>query len=296
MLGWLIKCALATVLFAAPLAGQDFWLLPDCFACRPGSLIAVTAILGSRSPPGGDRLQRAEIADARLIGAKREDRFSDKSADARNVRLRGKPHRPGQYVVAVSLTPRIASTTQTAFLGYLRQRGAEEEAIRLSHESAFAPTEQVTYRSRRFAATVVEVGSGSRSFGKGTGYPIDFIPQSDPALAETGDTLLIRLVLDGHPLPGLSVHAIVWSDAQPRLTGRTAPRAEFRVGTDADGIARVPLLDSGVWKLSAARVILLASPQRGPEPGYWDVTWSTYVFHVSGPQRQGKELIPDRAP
>ena len=52
------------------------------------------------------------------------------------------------------------------------------------------------------------------------------------------------------------------------------------------GVVRVPAPRAGVWALGTARVVLLASPgHRGPEPGYWDVTWATHVFRVAARRR-----------
>jgi uncharacterized GH25 family protein len=175
--------------------------------------------------------------------------------------------------------------TKTAFLRHLREQGAEEEAARLSRESAFGPTETVTIRSQRFATVIVDVGSGPKVFERGAGYPIDFIPQSDPERGTAGDTLGFRLVLDGHPLSALSIHVTVEPEARTSRRGDRSASTGLRFRTDAEGMVRILATEPGTWKLSTARVVLLASPGRGgPEPGFWDVAWSTYVFHVGRPR------------
>ena len=283
MLGLLMSGGLATLLWAGPLEAQDFWLMPDSFATSSRSTVTVAGMSGNRFPQGAYSLRPAAVADARLIGAAGQERVVDLSSDKRNLRLRRKPRVPGQYIVAVSLKPHSARMTKTAFLRHLREQGAEEEAARLSRESAFGPTETVTFRSQRFATVIVDVGSGPKVFDRGAGNPIDFIPQSDPARAIAGDTLGFRVVLDGHPLSALSIHVTVEPEAGTSRRGNRNASTALRFRTDVEGMVHIPATESGTWRLSTARVVLLASPG-GPEPGFWDVTWATYVFHVGRPR------------
>gem|GEM_PF-2924486 len=283
ILGLLMSGGLAALLWAGPLEAQDFWLIPDSFAPSSRSTIAVAGMSGDLFPRGAYALRPAAVADARLVGAAGQERVFDLSSDGRNLRLRRKPRVPGQYLVAVSLKPHSARMTKTAFLSRLREQGAEEEAARLSRESAFGPTETVTIRSQRFATVIVDIGSGPKVFDRGAGYPIDFIPQSDPARATAGDTLGFRVVLDGHPLSALSIHVTLEPEARTSRRGNRKASTDLRFRTDVEGMVRIPATESGTWKLSTARVVLLASPG-GPEPGFWDVTWATYVFHIGPPR------------
>jgi uncharacterized GH25 family protein len=283
MLGLLMSGGLATLLWAGPLEAQDFWLMPDSFTTGSRSTVTVAGMSGNRFPQSGYSLRPAAVADARLIGAAGQERVVDLSSDKRDLRLRRKPRASGQYIVAVSLKSHSARMTKSAFLRHLREQGAEEEAARLSRESAFGPTESVTIRSQRFATVIVDVGSGPKVFDRGAGYPIDFIPQSDPARVTAGDTLGFRVVLDGHPLSALSIHVTVQPEARPNRRGDRSASTDVRFRTDVEGMVRIPATESGAWKLSAVRVVLLASPG-GSGPGFWDVTWATYVFHVGRPR------------
>jgi hypothetical protein len=284
MLGLLVGACLGTLWSAGALEAQDFWLVPDSFAVGSRSTVAVTGLSGTRFPKGTYSLRPAAVAGARLIGASGEERAFVSSSNGRNLRLRRKPGAPGEYIVAASLKPRTARTTQTEFLRYLREQGAAEEAARLSRETAFRPDESVTYRSQRFATVIVDVGSGPKVYNRGAGHPIDFIPQSDPGGWMAHDTVGIRLVLDGHPLPSLGIHVTVAPEkVRKGLTCNGNGRTDFRLNANPDGMVRVAVTKPGIWKLSTARVVLLASPG-GPEPGFWDVSWATYVFHIGCPR------------
>ena len=289
-LGLLVGSCLGTVLSTAAVEAQDFWLVPDSFAFGSGATVAVTGFSGvpflKRTTSPGP----AAVADARLIGASSEKPLFVSSSTGRNLRLRRKPGAPGEYIVAASLKPRTSRTTQTEFLRYLREQGAPEEASRLSGETAFEPDDTVTYRSQRFTTVIVQVGSGPKVYARGAGYPIDFIPQSDPVDWIADDTVAIRLVLGGHPLPGLGIQVTVAPEGAGKSSGCNGKfSTSFRLRSDADGMVRVPVTEPGIWRLSTARVVLLASPgPGGPEPGLWDVSWATYVFYVRCPG-EGRE-------
>lgn len=290
-LGLLVGACPGTFLSAGALEAQDFWLVPDSFAIGSSSPVAVTGLSGVSFPKGTYSLGPAAVADARLIGGSGEQRAFVTSSKGRNVRLRRKPGAPGEYIVAASLKPWTARTTQTRFLRYLREQGADEEAARLSGETAFRPDESVTYRSQRFATVIVNVGSGPKAYSRGAGYPIDFIPQSDPAGWTARDTVRIRLVLDGHPLPGLGIRVTMAPEEARRSVGcKGTAHTDFRLLTDREGMVRINMTEPGIWKLSTARVVLLASP-RGPEPGFWDVSWATYVFYVRCPGEERRRAV-----
>lgn len=282
-LGVLISAAIGAVVVAPRLDAQEFWVVPDAYAHPSASTIIAIGHVGSRFSRVETPLRSATVADARLVDSAGNVRITNLSPDGATLRFKQRPPRPGQYVVAVALKPRTARTTQAMFFRWLRAERADSEVARLARETAFAPTDTVTYRSQRYATAVVEFKQGPRAYRKGAGYPIDIIPLSDPARTTAGDTLSFRLMIDGDPISGLLVRV-----SQPRARN-TRPAAATRSGTtdstyvtDHSGVVRVPVMRVGVWGLSTARVVLLASPEpSGPEPGFWDVTWVTYVFKVS---------------
>lgn len=259
------------------LDAHDFWLVPDAFAVAAAATVDISGQSGTRFPISDGATQPASIVEARIIGASGETRITDMVVDGKSLRIHQKPSRAGQYVVVASLQPRSMRTTGTAFQRYLTAEGAADESARLERESAFAATDTVTYRSMKFAATIVEVGAGPRAFSMSTGYPIEFVPLSDPARFHVGDVAHFKVVANGHPISGLRVHA--GSAADSALRGRGAPGGgdpDLHLLTDGQGLVHVPISKAGLWNLRTTHVV----PQTG-HGAAWDVHWLTYVFGVS---------------
>ena len=282
MRGALIGTALGAFTAACRLDAQEVWLVPDGFKLASTASILATARAGSRFPSDKSPMRPRMLAEARLVGAGGQTRITDVWSDGVALRLRARPKQAGQYVVAIALRPRTGRTTQAAFVRRLRAEGADGEAARLESEKAFAPTDTVTYRSAGYATAIVDIGSGPRAFDRAVGLAIDIIPLADPARAIAGDTLVFRLLIDGNPVSRLHVRIRMAPDPIARpSSGQESTTPDYQVITDHNGVLSVPVTRPGVWSLSAARVVLLASPgPSGPEPGYWDVTWVTHVFKV----------------
>lgn len=258
------------------LDAHDFWLVPDAFAFASAATIDISGQSGTRFPTSDGATQPTSIVEARVIGASGEVRISDMVVDGKSLRIHQKPSTAGQYLVVASLQPRSMRTTGTAFQRYLTAEGAGDETARLERESAFGATDSLTYRSMKYAATIVEVGTGPRAFSMSTGYPIEFVPLSDPARFNLGDIAHFKVMSGGRPIPGLRVH--VGAAADSALRGRGAPAGgdpDLHLMTDAQGIVHVPINKPGLWNLRTAHVM----PQTG-HAAAWDVHWLTYVFGV----------------
>ena len=278
--GRLIGAALGAAAAYSGLDAQEFRITPAAFTIPIGSTIVATGRLDAPLSRTDAAARPAMVADARLIDAAQSVPIRDLRRNGALLRLRYRPERSGQYIVAVALEPHTRRTTQAAFVRWLRANGTDSEAARLARERAFEPTDSVTYRSAAYATAIVDVGSGRRAFSRAAGFPIDIIPRIDPAEATAGDTLAFRLEIDGDPVSQLVVRVRVPHTSDARIANEGS--RDKQVTSDHNGMVRVPVPGAGVWSLSTVRVVLLASPgPTGPEPGYWDVTWSTYVFKVA---------------
>ena len=269
--------SLGALVAATRLRAQSVVVVPDRFAVPAGSSIGATVQWSPRLP-----LERWVLDRARVIGSAGATPLTRIVADRAALRFRYTAPRSGQYMFAVSLKPRSGQVTQSALIHWLRAERADSEAARLDREPAFRPTDTVTYRSTRYATTIVDVGSGPRVFDRAAGFAIDIVPMQDPAEATEGDMLVFRFETGGDPISRLLVRLQPITPPGWRSSlGGSARTNEREFVTDHDGAVLVPVPRAGMWGLSTVRVVLLASPgPTGPEPGYWDVSWSAYVMHV----------------
>lgn len=270
--------ALAIVFASATALGaHDFWLVPDAFAVAGDADLRVSGHSGTRFGTSQGATQPARVIDARVIGANGEMKITEMEVQGTALRLRQRPSEAGQYLVTLALQPRTSRSTPQGLLRYLRAEGAAGEAMRLERANLLTG-DTISYRSSKFATTVVQVGrGGARAFARTSGHPLQFVPLTDPGHALVGDTLHVRITMDGLPLRNTAVHAGPAVDTTVQdSTGRPVDTT-IHLATDATGMVHVPLSKSGAWNLRTAAV----AARRDSGGAAWDIAWATYVFGVS---------------
>lgn len=257
-------------------AAHDFWLIPNLFAFS-GDSVVVNGKSGTRFPEGSP-VQPTRVADAWLIGGTSRTRITELSVQDGALRLTSRPP-AGQYLVAVGLTPRASRSTPAGLLRFLRAEGGAAAADRLEREHALHGMDSVTFHGASYAATVVQVGrGGGRAFSGTVGFPLEFVPLSDPVSLHTGDTLLVRVLGGGQPVSGIGVDARPAADSTVAGPAADGSSPWISLQADANGIVRIPLAKSGLWLLRSAWV----GRRAGGSANEFDVARSTYVFGVMG--------------
>jgi uncharacterized GH25 family protein/ketosteroid isomerase-like protein len=265
---------------------HDFWLVPDAFHIASGGTLTVRGQTSSHFPESESAVAVDRVVEARVMAADGETRITDLSRSGTSLLLRHVPRGEGQRVVAVRLAPLTVREASAGFRRYMELEGAPELAARYEREGLLPKTDSITRRYAKYAKTVVEVGRGGpRAFATIAGHHVEFVPLSDPAELRAGDTLAVRLLYVGQPLAGAYVRAgaaareaagVKGKETDPASAG--AARAEDLVlSTDAEGVARVPVAQSGLWNV---RTIHIVPADAGPGAD-WDVHWTTLVFDVA---------------
>lgn len=255
-------------------AAHDFWLIPNLFAFS-GDSIVVNGKSGTRFPEGSP-VQPTRVADAWLIGGSSRTKITELSVQDGALRLTSRPP-AGQYLVAVGLTPRVSRSTPAGLLRFLRAEGGAAAADRLEREQTLRGADSVIFHGASYAATVVQVGrGGERAFSSTAGFPLEFVPLTDPVSLHTGDTLRVRVVGAGRPAAGIGVDARPAADSTGAAPAADDTSSWISLQADADGIVRIPLTTSGLWLLRSAWV----GRRAGGSANEFDVARGTYVFGV----------------
>lgn len=259
---------LAVVCTAGVASAHDFWLVPDAFSLAPGARLTVRGQTSSDFPRSESAVALDRVADARLIGATRDDVVRDLSRAGTSLVLRHRPATRGQYVVAVSLKPRSVRESAAGFRRYLELEGAPDARARYEAEGRLSGPDSVTRRYAKYAKAIVNVGAGgATAFGRTAGHPLEFVPDVDPLALRSGDTLRVRLLYRGAPLGGIRVHA--------GTAARGATRAqELSFTTDSTGTFDVPIARGGLWNVRAIHVV----PADSGSGADWDTHWASLVF------------------
>lgn len=204
-------------------------------------------------------------------------RVTDLSVQDSSLRLSHKPALNGQYVIAVGLTPRTTRSTPAGLLRFLRAEGGASEAARLERDNVLAGHDSAIFHGASYAATAVQVGRGGpRGFSATAAFPLEFVPVNDPAHLRVGDTLHVKVLGAGKPVPNIGVDARTIADS-----ASAAPASDQNPWTsltaDANGVAHLALPQAGPWLLRSA----WAGHRAGGAANEFDVARSTYVFGVA---------------
>lgn len=281
---WRIVAALpamvATLAVVSAANAHDFWIIPHLLMFAPDSTVHVNGKSGVRFPSGSP-VQPARVAEAWMIGAEGKTRITDMSVEGNSLRLHHKPGAAGQYRVAVALTSRPTRSTPAGLLRFLRLEGGATDAARLERENVFAGQDSVVFHGASYAATLAQVGrAGPRAFSTTAGFPLEFVPVNDPAQLHEGDTLHVKVVGGGAPVPGIGLDATPAMDSTPAVpAGGEQQNTWAALTADASGVVHLPLTKSGLWLLRSAHT----SRRPGGAANEFDVARSTYVFSV-GPK------------
>ncbi|MHB8800589.1 MAG: DUF4198 domain-containing protein [Thermoanaerobaculia bacterium] len=193
--------------------------------------------------------ERIERSFARL-GEGRPMPLTGARVDGPLTRLEATWLGQGLATLGLLLVPEGRTIEPAAFETFLREAGARDAlALRGKKKETKKPARVVTIESARAFAGVVAPPRATRTADpaagrdEALGLPLELVAGGSPLTLRAGDVLTATLLLDGRPLAGALVRALV--------PGAEAPLA---AATDAHGVISIPLEREGRLLLAAASV------------------------------------------
>ena len=110
-------------------------------------------------------------------------------------------------------------------------------------------------------------------FGQILGHDLELVPLSDPGLVRPGDTLKLRVLFHGRPLPDADVER---GDGVTAVQESEIPKFK----TDVEGIAAVPIVKTGAHLIVVDHRV---SPSQTPDQADTDLYNATLWFRVGSP-------------
>lgn len=249
---------------------HDSWLVADRHAIAIDQSVNVRFMTGEVFPIGDAATQPERVASFVVAKQDRTVPVEGISADDRSLGATYSTSAPGLHIFGVALRPRMITLESEKFDRYLRdERAVDAINLRAEDRSAKDVVEQYT----KFAKTVVAIGdldSADRTFLTPLGHRLEIVPLSNPMSWQSGANPGVRVMLDGHPWPGISVSA-----------GRENSGAHaysFSDRTNANGEIAIPLDVPGHWFIKA-HFIRKAGPL---DEHQWESFWATLTFQVTG--------------
>ena len=254
--------ALLLLLVAGRANAHDTWLLPDPFRVAKGESLGfgLTSGMDFPSPEAAVAADRLLIRRLRLAG-----RTSDLTlgrAAGKALRLSATTAAEGIAAIWVATRPRTLTLTPEQVEEYLAEVGATD-TVGPVWKKASRKVWTETYA--KLAKTFVRVGEAADgSWAEPVGLALELVPEADPTRLRKGDTLGLRLLLDGRPLPDFAVGAVPAPPGKPQL-----------LRTDAQGRVLVPLSQGGPWMLRITRIVPSAA-----RAGEWQSAFTTLTLDV----------------
>ncbi|HTL04314.1 MAG TPA: DUF4198 domain-containing protein [Gemmatimonadales bacterium] len=253
---------------ASSAAAHDLFLKLADFLVQPAGEIRVTALNGTFTT-SSNAVARARIADLSLVGPLGREQLDTSMVTAAGTRtqIRARVGPQGTYVMGLSTRPSEITLKGPQFNDYLKEEGLGRvlEARRKAGELEKGATE----RYAKHVKTIFQAGRHtSDSYKRALGYPVEIMPLRNPYDLHAGDTLRVRLLVDGKPARGIEVLA----------GGRSAAGAaikEVSLLADSTGVAPVVLRATGVWYVKFISMKHVTEAQAD-----YISNWATLTFAV----------------
>lgn len=264
-----IVVPVALALAAATAAAHDLFLTLNTFFLERHTTARVQVMNGTFTSSEG-AVGRSRLRDLSLVGGGERqalDRRLWDSAGPQMAVVWVPLTEPGTYVVGASLLHREITLQANDFNAYLVEegilpiielRGERGETNRAARE-----------RYHKHVKAFLQVGSRrTDDFAVILGYPAELVPLANPYSLARGDTLRVRVLVDGKPVSS----QIVIAGGRTRA-GSRIPQQRFIA--DDSGVAGVRLNRAGRWYVKFIHMEPLASDSVD-----YESKWATMTFEV----------------
>jgi uncharacterized GH25 family protein len=229
----------AGLALAATASAHDTWLAVKPGRLTPGAVLRAAMTSGGAFPEPESPIDPRRIARAEALLGGGALALSAGKPGRRALELSVPVERGGVATLAVSLAPRTLVLEPSLIAEYLEEIGASETA---GAEWARRPEPKQwreTYTKHAKTHSRIGEASGDDSWSRPAGLRLEIVAEKDPTRLTAGDSLPVRVLRNGAPLPGFSLRA------DPGRGGKVARRP-----TDADGHAAFVLDRAGPWLLA----------------------------------------------
>ena len=215
-------------------------------------------------------ISRDRIVKAQVLGPEYEFYPEEKDYYDKNnaTYLKFISGNPGTYVAGISTLPREIKLNATEFLDYLEHEGLwdtieDRKTRKISDQPALEKY------SKHVKAIIQVESKRTGDYATVLGYPIEFVPLSNPYELSVGDRMSIKLLFMSLPLSNQVVHI-------SSRTGKEVKDAEEKeTRTDANGEFSFMIEEKGKWYVASIHI------QESEEEGIdYESNWATLTFEV----------------
>ena len=265
-------CILVTC--AWPLTGHDMFLVVEDHDVPAASEVSVSLFNGTFDK-SENSIDRERMIDVTVVDGQggahhpTDDRWQDRN-DASVLSF--ETGEPGTYVVGVSTRARMIELSAEDFNEYLEHDGVLD--VLSARQDSGILDRPANERYSKHVKTILQVGgTATPTHSTLLGYPIEIVPQSNPADLRPGGSLRVLVMADGSPTPDQWVYA---SHAGYHSHDEGGGHQEaVKTRTNDRGVAEIEITHSGRWYVRLIR--MLPAEEEGVD---YEANWATLTFEV----------------
>ena len=241
---------------------QESWLNPKKFHCKNGEKLSVSFLAGNDFI-GRPWVSSAQVADFKLyqISAVLDLLDSIKSDPKNGLEYTLKAE--GTYLFSLrssSILHEIPADTFNIML-----KNYELDVVRNQRQKSNAGNVTARVSQQFFAKLIIQVGEKrDETYKKVMGWPVEIIPDRNPASLKAGNQIKFKILFDGKPVFGIRTK--VWNRYDNRTTLQN-------IYTQEDGTIEVRISSPGPWMVTVMQMI----PSKDPGAD-WQSYQGSFVF------------------
>ena len=263
--GMKTKVLLLLLLFLSPVLGHEFWLEPQEYRSAE-----VTKAIDVRIKVGMNFVGQAW--KGKLDGLM--ELLQQHGQSRLSLLKDGKPSEPqfsllpngaGQYLLGLTNESSFIELEAKEFEDYVVSEGLEFVVAERAERGETALPGKELYR--RCAKTLIQLGSGAaaESYSQKLGFPLEWIPQTNPYLVTASNSQTFQLIFEGEPLANAKVG--VWH----RSLGEVEKK-EYR--TNEEGLVTFPVQRRGSWLVNTVHMVRAEESEQAD----WQSYWGSFTF------------------
>lgn len=280
-----MKRILFTVLTLLFLTSHDMFLKMDTYHLDPHSE-SIIKLYNGTFEKSDNVITRNRMIDVSLYGhGVRTTVDTSQWTEADNITLlHFKSGDPGTWVAGVSTKPNDIELKAEDFNGYLKHDGVMD-MLQYRREHSQEDSDAVEKYSKHVKAIFSVGDKYTEDWRFVFGYPVEFVPMSNPYQKRVGDDLAVQLLAKGAPLTNQLVY--VGSSAKdhghdhPHDDGHNHDEEEghhhdaTQLRTDENGVVRLSITEGGQWYLRTIHMVLSDEEEYTHESN-----WATLTFEI----------------
>ncbi|MYH52032.1 MAG: DUF4198 domain-containing protein [Gemmatimonadetes bacterium] len=279
----LATLAVLTVVIVTAARAHTLFLKLDSFFLEPNSTATVALINGdfdkSENAIARDRMLDVSVVGPAGVVHPPESAWQDSAVfhwspdSVDTAMLTFETGGPGTYVIGVSTAARVITLSAEDFNEYLVHDGITD--VIEQRAKAGKTGDEATERYSKHVKALVQVGDArSGQWAHQLGYPVEFMPLSNPYELRRGDELQVRFLRAGRPVANQLVYANYEDHHGHDAAGEHVEAVTTRTG--ADGVATIPLRRTGRWYVRTIHMV-----ETTDEAGVdYESNWATLTFQV----------------